>query len=100
MEVCTLYNGSLYIVLNRKEVGTMYFAEIKDFHGADYRFGSYIFKWVYYSALHFARQCCYLHADIDGIIIRFSNGMMMFVNNTGITIDCVSGIYDVKKEGK
>lgn len=78
----------------------MYFAEIKDMHGADYRFGSYTFKWVYYAALHFARQCCYLHSDIDVLVIKFSNGTLLAVNSTGITIDCDSGIFDIWKEEK
>lgn len=78
----------------------MYYAEIIGYMGADYRFGSHEFKWVYYNSLHFARQACYLHPWVCPIIIRFNNGMRIAVNDLGMTIDSESGIFDIWKEDK
>ena len=75
----------------------MYYSEIIGYLGADYRFGSHEFKWVYYTSLHFARQAVYLHPYVAPIIIRFNNGMRIAVADVGMTIDCASGVFDIDK---
>ena len=78
----------------------MYNAEIKDYLGADYRFGSTSFKWVYYASIHFARQCLYLRDWLDCIVITFDNGIRVAVDRSGLTIDTNSRTLDIEKEGK
>lgn len=78
----------------------MYYAEIKNYLGADYRFGSNSFKWVYYASVHFARQCLYLRDYITCIIITFDNGIRVAVDRSGLTIDDNRRTIDIDKEGK
>lgn len=78
----------------------MYYAEIRNYLGADYRFGSNSFKWVYYASVHFARQCLYLRDYITCIIITFDNGIRVAVDRSGLTIDDNRRTIDINKEDK
>ena len=79
----------------------MHWAVIEGYYtGCDFKFSSYSFKWVYYTAIHFARQAVYLHPFISCIVIKFSNDMMVAVNSTGITIDTKYKTIDIDKERK
>lgn len=84
-----------------KEVYKIHSAIIRKYYtGCDFKFSSNDFKWVYYAALHFARQAIYLHPFIDCIVISFSNGIKVAVNSTGITIETSDRVLDIGKENK
>lgn len=78
----------------------MFKAEIKDYKGADYGFGSNSFKWVYYAAVKFARHCLHRQEDLSCIVIRFDNDIRVAVDRSGLTIDDNRRTIDIDKEGK
>lgn len=47
----------------------MYYATIYDYHGADYRFGSASFKWVFGCAIAFAKRILFKNPEYQMIDI-------------------------------
>lgn len=77
----------------------MYYAKIKDEQLlAEYRFGSYSFKWIYYASLKFARKQLFLHPEISCLIINIEDGeILIAVSRSGITLDLPGGVYEIDK---
>lgn len=77
----------------------MYYAKIKDENlKAEYRFCSHSFKWVYYSAVKFARKMLFLHPEISCLIVNIEDGeILVAVSRSGLTLDTPNGVYDIEK---
>ena len=58
-----------------------------DYHFlADYRFSSNSFKWVYHSAMSFAKKWLHDHADITVIRINFNNDCIMVLTKHIVSV--------------
>ena len=79
----------------------MFYGIIENINGADYRFGSRSFKWVYFASIKFARHVLYTqHMKYSCIVIKFTNDIRVAVDHYGLTIDDNRRTIDINKEGK
>ena len=79
----------------------MFYGIIENINGADYRFGSDSFKWVYYASIKYARHVLYTqHMEYSRIVIRFTNDIWVAIDHYGLTIDDNRRTFDINKEGR
>lgn len=81
------------------ESRNMFTAVISCFNGAEYRFSSWCFKWVYQTVLHFAKDCVHRYPDLGPILIRFEGvDLRLCVDTDGYVIDTKYQTLELYKE--